>query len=226
MMLGLLFTITVYLISKRLYRRCPYILLSPLIVCPAVLILLLTLLHIPYAAYDAGGHYLTLMLQPATVAFAIPLYKYRDILKRYMLEIASGVTGGAVAAILTTVGIAHLVGLNSQLATSLAPRSITTPMAMNVAQVLGGDPAITAVFVIITGVTGVVLTSMTLKWASIERPLTKGMLFGIAAHGTGTARAYETGSLEGSIASLAMIFMGLITTVIAPVLVPLCVRYF
>lgn len=226
MMLGLLLTVTVYLVSKRLYRRCPHILLSPLMVCPAVLILLLTLLKIPYASYDAGGHYLTLMLQPATVAFAIPLYKYRDILRRYMPEIASGVTGGAVAAILTTVGIAHLVGLNSQLAASLAPRSITTPMAMNVAQVLGGDPAITAVFVIITGVTGVVLTSMMLKWASIESPLTKGMLFGIAAHGTGTARAYETGSLEGSIASLAMIFMGLITTIIAPVLVPFCLRYF
>lgn len=219
---GFLLTIVVYGIAKGFYQRSPILILSPLIVCPVILIALLTVFHISFATYDKGGHLLSLMLQPATVAFAVPMYKYRAIIRTYVAELVVGVTGGAIVAILTSVGASALMGMDSQITTSLAPRSITTPMAINVAQVLGGDPAMTAVFVIVTGVLGVVLTSSVLKWTSIERPVTRGMMFGITAHGTGTSRAYEMGALEGAIASLAMIFMGLITTVAAPLLVPFC----
>jgi len=219
---GLFLTIIVYILAKLLYRRSSAIALSPLIVCPVVLIALLTGFHISFAAYDRGGHLLSYMLQPATVAFAVPMYKYRTIIKTYLVELMVSVTVGAVVAILTSVGAAELLGIDPQIVTSLAPRSITTPRAMNVARVLGGDPAMTAVFVIVTGVIGVVLTSSALKWGSIKTPVTRGMMFGITAHGTGTSKAYELGSLEGAIASLSMIFMGLITTVAAPLLVPFC----
>ena len=223
---GLLLTVGVYVLSKRLYRQFGSIALSPLIICPVVLIGLLVLLDMPFEQYNAGGSFLSFMLQPATVALAVPMYKYRDVLKKYAPEIIIGVGGGAIVAIITSVGLAQHLGLSQQLAESLAPRSITTPMAISVSEMLGGDPAITAVFVIMTGVSGVVLTSLLLKYTQLERPITKGMLYGIVAHGTGTARAYEAGPLEGAIASLAMIFMGIVTTVLAPVLVPVCFSLF
>lgn len=222
MLFGLVLTIIVYGIAKIIYQRSAMLLLSPLIVCPVILITLLTILQISFKAYDQGGHLLSLMLQPATVAFAVPMYRYRAIIRNYLAELIISVTGGAIVAIFTSVSAAELMGLDSQIATSLAPRSITTPMAINVAQVLGGDPSMTAVFVIATGVLGVLLTSSALKWGAIKRPVTRGMMFGITAHGTGTSKAYEMGVLEGAVASLSMIFMGLITTVAAPLLVPFC----
>jgi predicted murein hydrolase (TIGR00659 family) len=218
--LGVFLTIAVYYISKQLYQRSANLMFSPLLVCPLIVIAILTVFHISYETYNSGGRLLSLMLQPAMVALAVPVYKYRAILRTYIVEILISVSGGAVVAIITSMGAARLLGMDAQMISSLAPRSITTPMAMNVSQIVGGDPAITAVLVIVTGLTGVLLTSMLLKWAPSGNPVTKGMMFGASAHGTGTSRAYELGSLEGAIASLAMVFMGIITTVIAPALVP------
>lgn len=223
---GLFATVGLYWLSKKLYKTCPVLALSPLVVCPALLILLLTFFHIPYESYNAGGSLLSALLQPATVALAVPVYKYRATLKAYAAEILLGVTIGAATAVITSVGLAEALGLAPQLAESLAPRSITTPMALKVAEMLGSDPAITAVFVIATGIAGVFLTSLFLKWLPLSQPVTKGMLFGIAAHGTGTSRAYELGAQEGAVASLAMVFTGIITTIAAPFLVPACLQWF
>lgn len=222
MLFYLLLTLAIYLLSKKLYRRMRLMLFSPLIVCPAVILSLLIAFHVPYEQYEQGGHWLTMMLQPATVALAAPMYKYRATVKKYFAEILIGVTGGAVVAIVTSIAIASYLGVSSELMASLAPRSVTTPIAMSVSEILGGNPSITAVFVILTGITGTILTSFTLKYAPIKSPITKGMLFGVSAHGTGTAKAYEFGQVEGVIASLAMIFMGIVTTVIAPQVMAMC----
>lgn len=215
-------TLVIYLLSKQLYRKTHKMLFSPLLVCPGIIIGLLLLFNIPYENYDKGGHWLTMMLQPATVALAVPMYKYRETIKKYMAEILVSVTGGAFVAITTSMVIASFMGINADLITSLAPRSVTTPIAMGVSEVLGGNPSITAVFVICTGIIGTMITSLLLKFAPIKSPVTKGMLYGVSAHGTGTAKAYEFGQVEGAIASLAMIFMGIVTTVIAPQVVLIC----
>lgn len=217
---GVVLTIAVYCMAKRLYQKTANLLFSPLLICPLIVIIVLTEFHISYEAYNSGGQLLSMMLQPAMVALAVPVYKYRSILKTYIMEFAVSVTGGSIVAIVTSMGAAKLLGMSPHIINSLVPRSITTPMAMNVSQLLGGDPAITAVLVIVTGLTGVLLTSTLLRWTPAGSPVTKGMMFGASAHGTGTSRAYELGSLEGAIASLAMVFMGIITTVIAPALVP------
>lgn len=167
---------------------------------------------------------MSFMLEPATVAMAVPIYKYRRVVQTYITEILISVTGAAMVAIVTSVAIAERLGINSQIATSLAPRSITTPLAINVSQTIGGNPTITAVFVIITGLTGVLVSSLLLKW--VRRPITQGMMFGISAHGTGLSKAYEKGALEGAVASIAMVFMGLVTIIIAPPLVPGCLNFF
>jgi predicted murein hydrolase (TIGR00659 family) len=219
---SLFVTFGVYLLSQRLYRHCGHVLLSPLLICPTILVLLLLFFHISYTTYSEGGQFLSLMLQPATVALAVPIYKYRGLVKTYFWEIVIGITSGATVAIITSMGFASLLGLSPQLIHSLAPRSITTPLAMNISQMLGGNPAMTAVFVIITGLVGVIIIPLMFKIPWIENPITKGMMLGAGAHGTGTAKAYELGSVEGAIASLAMTFMGIITTFIAPQLVAFC----
>ncbi|MDU2064981.1 MAG: LrgB family protein [Sporomusaceae bacterium] len=219
---SILATLLIYGLSKRLYQVTGTTFLSPLIVCPLLLISALLLFQIPYENYNQGGQWLTLMLQPATIALAVPLYKYKRVVKAYLKELLLGVTGGAVAAIISSILVAGHFGLSSQLLESLAPRSITTPMAINVSEAVGGNPAITAVFVILTGIIGILLAPPLFKLARIENPVTKGMMLGAAAHGTGTSKAHEGGSLQGAMASLTMIFMGLITTLLAPYLVPLC----
>lgn len=221
---GLWLTIGVYIGSKRLYQQANNLLLSPLVVCPVTIIVILSASSTPFASYYDGGQLLSFMLEPATVAMAIPIYKYRNIIQTYLTEIVISVTGAAMIAIVTSVVIAEQLGVSAEIATSLAPRSITTPLAINVSQMLGGNPTITAVFVITTGITGVLITSLMLTW--VKRPITQGMMFGISAHGTGISRAYEKGALEGTVAMIAMVFMGLVTIIIAPLLVPACLNIF
>lgn len=218
----LMLTLGIYFLAKRLYLKTNNMLFSPLLLCPLVMIALLMGFNVSYESYDQGGHLLTLMLQPATVALAVPVYKYRKTVKKYLMEIAVSVTGGAIVAIATSMIIASHLGINSELVASLAPRSITTPIAMSVSEIVGGNPSITAVFVICTAIVGTIFTTTLLKYVPIKNPVTKGMLYGISAHGTGTAKAYELGQVEGVIASLAMIFMGIVTTFIAPQIVTLC----
>lgn len=222
MVFYLLLTLAIYFIAKKVYQRTNNMLFSPLLVCPVAIIALLLAFRVPYESYDQGGHWLTMMLQPATVALAVPMYKYRKTVKKYLMELTVSVTGGAIVAIVTSMVIASVLGINSELVASLAPRSITTPIAMSVSKILGGNPSITAVFVIFTALIGTIITTTMLRYVPIKSPVTKGMLYGVSAHGTGTAKAYELGQVEGVIASLAMIFMGIVTTFIAPQIVTLC----
>lgn len=225
MLTGISFFITIfcYAGAKYLYKKSRSALLSPLVICPFILIAIILSFHISYEAYSAGTQWITDMLQPAMVAFAVPLYKYRMLLKKYALEIAGGVFGGSMIAVISSVLYGKWLDLTPQLLDSLAPRSITTPMAMNISQTIGGVPAMTAGFVIITGIVGIVAGPFILRWLPIQHQVSKGMLLGMGAHGAGTARAYEIGSLEGAIASLTMIVAGIITVMIAPMLVPIIV---
>lgn len=215
-------TLAVYFVAKAIYCRTGWILFLPLLICPLVLVGMLSLFQISYAEYENSGRFLTLLLEPATVALAVPMYKYRQAVKKYFVEILLGVSVGAVVSLMTSVLLAVYFGMDEQLAASLAPRSITTPIAMDISGVVGGDPAVTAAFVVATAVLGTLFTTLLVRFVPIKNPVTKGLLYGISANGTGTAKAYEIGALEGAIASLSMIFMAILTAAIAPDLVAFC----
>lgn len=216
-------TIFSYLGAKFLYKKNKSVFLSPLVTCPLILIALILSFHVSYDAYYAGTQWITQMLQPAMVAFAVPLYKYRGLLKKYGLEMGIGTLSGSVIAVLSSVMYGKWFHLTPQLLDSLAPRSVTTPIAMDISQTIGGLPTMTASFVIITGIVGLVAGPLILKWFPIHHQVSKGMLLGMGAHGAGTAQAYQIGPVEGAIASLTMIFAGLITILLAPMLVPMIV---
>lgn len=220
-LLSIFVTITLYKLVQHFYHRYSSVFLLPLLSCPLLLIVGLKLFHISYDLYDPGASLLSYMLQPATVALAVPLYKYRRILWIYLPEFAVSIGCGAVFAMVSSLLLAKVLHLDPQLMESLAPRSITTPLAIDVSRQLGGIPPLTAAFVIFTGITGSILSPVVFRWLKHVSPITKGLILGVAAHGTGTAKAQEYGKRETAIASLAMIFAGIITTLIAPGFVPL-----
>ncbi|SDD69292.1 LrgB family protein [Sporomusa acidovorans] len=223
-LLSVSITIILYKLLQHFYHQFSSVFLLPILSCPILLIAGLKLFHISYDLYDPGAALLSSMLQPATVALAVPLYKYRRILRFYLPELAVSIVCGAVFAMVTSLMMSKLLHLDPQMMQSLAPRSITTPLAIDVSRQLGGIPALTAVFVIFTGITGSMLSPVVFRSLKHVSPITKGLILGVAAHGTGTAKAQEYGKMETAIASLAMIFAGIITTLLAPGFVPLLLQ--
>lgn len=219
MMLALfsfMLTVGLYWGAKWCYKIKPKVYLSPLLTTPLLLVAFLLCTHISYESYNTGAQWLSNMLQPATIAFAIPLYKYFNILKKHAIEIILSVLSGSVVAIVSSMVIAKGLHLDTQIVDSLIPRSVTTPIAMGVSESIGGVPTITAVFVIMTGLLGAIIGPMLIRFLHIENEIAQGALLGTAAHGAGTSKAFEHSSVAGTISSLSMIIAALITLCVTP----------
>jgi predicted murein hydrolase (TIGR00659 family) len=211
-------TIGLYFLTKALHRRWPRVLPMPLIAAPALLILGVLALHADYRVYSRDTHWLVMLLGPATVAFAVPIYEQRALIRRHWPVLAIGVLVGSTTAMLSAWGLATMLGLNGALRLSLLPRSMTTGFAMTVSGDIGGIPDLTAVFVIATGLLGGMFGEVLLARLPIRSALARGALFGMGAHGVGTAKAHQIGREEGSIAGLVMVLVGMFNVLLAPVL--------
>ncbi|MGC8102894.1 LrgB family protein [Metapseudomonas otitidis] len=207
-----------YLLSRWLYRRSGRYLLSPLILVPALLLAVAVPLHTAYAEYAGLTHWLMLLLGPATVAFAVPIWQQRALLARHWPALSLGMLMGSSVAIASSWWLAQAMALEAPVSRSLVPRSITTPFAMPLAQGLGGVPELTAVFVMITGVFGALAGSLLIRFLPLRSSLARGALFGVGAHGAGVSRAQEVGREEGTVAGLVMVLMGLLNLFAAPLL--------
>lgn len=213
-----LLTVVLYFIVKRQYARCRSWWLTPMLSVPVILIACLLASHQTFSVYFADTHWLVWMLGPATVAFAVPIYEHRQLIRREWLPLSVGVAVGIVAAVTSSVLLARLFGLSPDLQATLAPRSVSTPFAMSVATTLGGSPDLAAVFVVLTGVFGMLSGEMMLAWLPLRSRAARGALFGAAAHGAGTAKAMEIGQAEGVISSLVMMISGVVTVIAAPLI--------
>lgn len=211
-------TIVFYLAAKRLHRRWPRWWLMPIAVTPALLIILILVSHASYREYLRGTHWLVALLGPATVAFAVPIYEQRALIRRHWPVLAIGTLAGSATAVATGWALATALGLDGALRLSLLPRSISTPFAMAVSGDIGGVPELTAVFVVLTGILGAVLGEVMLARLPIRTALARGALYGMGAHGVGTAKAHALGREEGSVAGLVMVLVGLLNLLLAPVL--------
>lgn len=218
---SLILTIGLYWGAKWCYKTKPKVYLSPLLTTPLLIVAFLLWTHISYESYNTGAQWLSNMLQPATIAFAVPLYKYFNILKKHATEILVSVLSGSVVAIVSSLFLARGLNLNTQIVDSLIPRSVTTPIAMGVSETIGGVPAITAVFVIMTGLMGAVIGPIVIRLLRIENEIARGVLLGTSAHGAGTSKAFEFSSIAGTISSLSMILAALITLCVTPWLMTL-----
>lgn len=211
-------TIAFYALAKALNRRWRTIWTTPLVLTPALLIALLLLLRQSYGDYSRGAHWLVELLGPATVAFAIPIYRQRALIRRRWPVLAVGVLVGSATAMASAWGLASLLGLDGALRLSLLPRSISTPFAMTVSGDIGGAPNLTAVFVIITGIFGAAFGGVLLQWLPLRSSMARGALFGMGAHAVGVSKAHEIGEEEGSIAGLVMVLVGVVNVLVAPLL--------
>ncbi|MCM2532067.1 LrgB family protein [Neobacillus pocheonensis] len=209
-----LFTIVTYIayrVSKKVYTKWAFPFLYPLVIAPIALIILISFMHVSANQYLDASKWLTYMLGPATVAFAIPVYKHFHLVKKYIGTILISITMGTLIAIFSSFGLSELFHFRPDFILSILPRSITTPIAIEVSKEIGGLPTLTTVFVIMTGIIGGVIGPLVIKGLSIKAPIAKGLALGTAAHGSGTNKAMDYGEQEATFSTLAMIFAAWIT---------------
>ncbi|TCK04073.1 LrgB family protein [Marinobacterium mangrovicola] len=214
--LSLVATLGFYYLTKLAYRRKRIILLAPMLAAPLAIIALVLAVDIPLDDYYLYTHFLVMMLGPATIAFAVPIYQERDVIRRYPITLTLGVITGLMLGLLSSWILVQLFPLPDELASSMMVRSVSTPFAVEAVSSFGGVPDITAMLVIMTGIIGMAVSETVFKVAKIRTPLAKGAALGAASHGAGTAKARELGREEGVIASLTMIFTGVAMVIGAP----------
>jgi predicted murein hydrolase (TIGR00659 family) len=225
-LLGLTMTLVVYQAAYWVYRRAAFHpLLNPVALSVASLVLVLTLTRTPYQTYFDGAQFVHFLLGPATVALAVPLYAQLDKLKALFIPIAGALLIGSLVAIVSAVGLAWLLGASRTTLVAIAPKSVTAPIAMGIAEKLGGLPSLTAVLVVSTGIIGAVSAKYVLDALRITDHSVRGFAVGVAAHGIGTARAFQLSEEAGAFAGLAMGLNGLATSLLFPLLVWLAARY-
>ncbi|WP_316239442.1 LrgB family protein [Bradyrhizobium sp. SZCCHNR1015] len=212
-------TILLYLLAKRVHRRWPRWWLMPLAVAPALLMIAALALNVSYRDYIRGTHWLVALLGPATVAFAVPIYEQRALIRRRWPLLLAGMVAGSLTAMATSWALAYVLGIDGELRLSLLPRSMSTPFAMEVSGEIGGIPDLTAVFVVLTGIIGAAVGDVVLARLPLRSTLAKGALFGVGAHGAGTARAHQIGREEGAVAGLVMVLVGLMNVALAPLII-------
>jgi predicted murein hydrolase (TIGR00659 family) len=218
---GVSLTLAVFALAQVLYRRTASVWLNPVLVSIVAIVALLLAAGIPYRDFARGGDLIAFLLGPAVVALAVPLYQRRKELWQRKRAILLGILTGSLSSIFSACGIAWLLGGSRDVIISLAPKSVTAPIAIGIAERIGGIPALTAPVVVMTGCLGAVCGAEFCRWIGIRSPLAVGLAVGTAAHGIGTARMLEINRMAGTVAGLAIGLNGLMTTFLLPFLMML-----
>ena len=225
-LLWLTATLLAYQGGYWLYRRSGMnALVNPVLLAIAVLAGLLLATGTSYQDYFNGAQFVHFLLGPATVALAVPLYNHVKHVRALLLPLAAGLLVGSLTAILTAVAVGKLLGASTATVLSLAPKSVTTPIAMGIAERIGGLPPLTAILVIATGVLGAAFGSHLFNALRLRSPAVRGFAMGLASHGIGTARAFQESEQAGAFAALAMGLNGMLTAILLPLLLPLIGRW-
>lgn len=214
-------TFVCYLGAQKLQRICGLKLLNPILIAITLMIGYLLALDIDYSTYQAGGDYIDFWLKPAVVALGVPLYKQLSTIKKQVLPLLLSELAGCVAGLISVVAIANLLGASQEVVMSLAPKAVTTPIAMEVSSAIGGIPPLTAAVVVSTGIFGGIAGFQIIKLSRIRSSIAGGLSIGTAAHAVGTSAALEHGERYGAFSSLGLTLNGLLTALLAPMLLEL-----
>jgi predicted murein hydrolase (TIGR00659 family) len=218
-LLGLTVTLLAYQGAFALYRKSGgHPLANPVLIAVAMLVAFLLATGTRYETYFAGAQFVHFLLGPATVALAIPLHSHFPKVRALARPAAIGLVAGSLTAIVVAVAVARLLGASLPTQFSLAPKSVTTPIAMGIAERIGGIPSLTAVLVIITGILGAIGARALFDALRVRDPAIRGFALGVASHGIGTARAFQVSEQSGAFAALAMGLNGALTAAAVPVL--------
>lgn len=216
---GLTMTLVAYALGDWIYQKSNHHpLLNPVPIAIAVVCGFLWLTDIPYLSYFEGAQFVHFMLGPATVALAIPLYQQWSELRKSGPALIAGLLFGSLTAAGASVGFAWIGGATPETLLSIAPKSVTVPIAMGIADQLGGLPSLTAVLVLLTGITGAVFGPLLLNAIKIQDWRARGFALGVASHGIATARALQVNPVAGAFAGIAMGLNGLATAILLPII--------
>lgn len=219
-LLGLTLTLVAYQGAYWLYQRSGMKpLANPVAIAVAIIVALLTLTGTSYATYFDGAQFVHFLLGPATVALAVPLYAQLPRLKRMFGPALVALAIGSLTAIVSAIAVGWALGASRPTLMSLAPKSVTTPIGMGIAEKIGGLPSLTAVLVVTTGILGAIGAQWLFRLLRVRDEAVQGFAIGVAAHGIGTARAFQISETMGAFAALAMGLNGLATALLLPILI-------
>lgn len=217
----ILLTVLSYLGMKMIYERYGLPLLVPVATTTVLLIALLLIFNIPYETYMTGGSWINELLSPAVVALAYPLYRNRWKIYQYKLPIIASVSSAIIAGFISGFAFVKMAGLDRTYAATFLPKSVTSPIAMEIASITGGIPSLAAALVVLSGMIGAIFGPYLLKMFHIEHYLGIGVGYGSAAHGIGTAKAMEYGKEEAAFSSISMT----LSAIVYAFALPLAIQY-
>lgn len=214
-------TFGAFALFKELQRRTGWVLLNPILLTIASLILFLKLTGISYETYQEGGQLIEFWLKPAVVALGVPLYLQLEMIKKQLLPILLSQLVGCLVGIVSVVLVAKLLGATPDVICSLAPKSVTTPIAMEVSNTTGGIPSLTAAVVVLVGLFGAVFGFKILTLGRVKSPIAQGLSMGTASHAIGTSASMEISRKYGAYASLGLTLNGILTALLTPAILRL-----
>jgi predicted murein hydrolase (TIGR00659 family) len=214
-------TFGAFALFKGVQKKTGWVLLNPILLTIATLILFLKVSDISYETYSEGGELIAFWLKPAVVALGVPLYLQLEMIKKQLLPILLSQLVGCLVGVVSVVLIAKGLGASTDVICSLAPKSVTTPIAMEVSNATGGIPSLTAAVVVMVGLFGAVFGFKVLNMGQVKSPIAQGLSMGTASHAIGTSAAMEMSRKYGAYASLGLTLNGILTSILAPMVLRL-----
>ncbi|MTG97386.1 MULTISPECIES: LrgB family protein [Myroides] len=214
----LFLTLAFYSLGIFLTSKKKWIVFNPIILSTTILICYLLILKIPYEKYSIAGHYIDFFLKPSIVALAVPLYLQWDKIKKQLFAILCSQLLGCIVGVVSVVFLAKWTGADKEIILSLAPKSVSTPIALEISNTVNGIPSITAASVMIAGIFGSMIGFKFLNMSRISNPMSQGIAMGTSSHALGTMKAMEISNKYGAFASVGMIFNGILTAFLAPII--------
>ena len=215
---GILLTLVAFETGVLISKKFKYSFLNPLLIGNILIVGFLLITGISLESYNVGGDYLSVMLSPATVVLAVPLYRQISKLKQFWKPILAGIFAGSLTSLACVIVVSKLIGLSEILMLSLLPKSVTIPMGSVISAQIGGIPSVTIIAITITGITGAVAAPAVCRFCHIKHKVAQGIAIGTASHALGTTRAMEMGEVQGAMSSLAIGIAGLFTAIVAPII--------
>ncbi|WP_369282856.1 LrgB family protein [Oscillibacter sp. GMB15532] len=212
---GVTLSIAAYWVGMSIQKKVNKAYCNGMLIAVTMVVLTLSVFHIPYENYYVGGSLINLFLGPATACLAVSIYTKKELLKKYWLPVLAGCTAGAVTSIVCIYGLSHLFGLNREMIMSLLPKSVTMPIAAAVAEGNGGLVPVAAAAVVVTGILGNLIAPLLIRVFRVRNPMAAGLGIGACSHAVGTAKALEIGETEGAMSGLAIGLCGLITSLLS-----------
>ncbi|SMB80882.1 TIGR00659 family protein [Desulfonispora thiosulfatigenes DSM 11270] len=213
---SIVITILSYWFSRKLNQKYPSPFTNIVFLSTAIIIITLLLSGLSFEDYTPGKNIMTFLLGPATVALAVPLYKNITTLKKYFFPILTGIGVGVLSTVTSMAFLSNLLNFSEIIKLSLLTKSVTVPIAVEITKIIGGDPALTAAFVVATGTGGSMIAFWLLDKFKITNPICRGLAIGTTAHGQGTAIAIQEGEVQGAMSGIAMALSAIFTSFITP----------